>query len=894
MGVFGNLYLQKYYSFLILKFNYIFFISVLLFVNISTKASAFYQQDTIKNVGLVDSLNIVKTDTIKKNSKPGEITDVITAVASDSSFYDVKSNVMYLFGNARITYGERQVDAGYIKVNYNDNTIFARGKTDSLGRFSGLPIFKDPEQGALTADSVFYNFKTAKGKIFQVYSEQDGGYITGGKIKKQENDEVHLKNVVYSTCNLPSPHQHFGIVITKGIASENQIVTGPAYMVIEDVPLPFILPFGFFPKPNKRASGILLPQVGEDATLGFFLRDFGYYIGLNDYWDLTLKGGVYSKGSYETNAASRYTKRYKYSGNVYLSYSSRKFGVEGTPEFENPTKDFQIRWSHQQNANARPGTNFGASVNASTRGAFRNTPGNSYQQIVQNQLSSSISYSKNWANSPFSLTTALTHNQDLSTGTVSLNLPSLNFSMTTLNPFDSKDRIGEQKWYQRIAVGYGLQADNQISTFDSLLFKSESLKRIRSGIQHNIPISMSSRVFKYFQFSQNINYSEKWYFQTTRQRYVARPSPTGTIDSVARDTIPGFRRAGEYSVGGSLNTKIYGTVNFKKGKVMAVRHVLTPNVGFSYRPDFGQEKYGYYDSLQVNQFGDRRAYSIFENSLYGGPGNGKSAAINFGLENNIELKVRSSKDTTNNGVKKIPILQGLSINGSYNFVADSLKLSQLSFGGRTFFTEKLGVSFSGSLNPYVFYTETLSGREVGRDIDRYRWQDGKLPRLTNFSFSFDYSLNSTSFGKNNKSNNPPNPNSNDLFSRVNAEQAEQLQQISRNANAFVDFNIPWNLSFFYNFNYSNTGLNKQLVQTLSANGDFNLTPKWKVQFNIGYDFRNNGISLPDFSIYRDLHCWDMSIRWVPFGPRQSYSVNLRVKSSILQDLKLSKRREFYN
>ncbi|WP_193372307.1 putative LPS assembly protein LptD [Pedobacter arcticus] len=878
-----------------MKFNYIFFTCVLLFVNISTKVHASFQQDTLKKVVVTDSSSVVKTDSIKKKSKPGEITDVIKAVASDSSFYDVKENVMYLFGNARITYGEAQVDAGYIKVDYKDNTVFAKGITDSLGRFSGLPIFKDPSQGALTADSVFYNFKTEKGKIFQVYSEQDGGYITGGKIKKQVNDEVHMKNVIYSTCDLPSPHQHFGIVITKGIATQNQIVTGPAYMFIEDVPLPFVIPFGFFPKPNKRASGILLPQVGEDATLGFFLRDFGYYIGLNDYWDLTLKGGVYSKGSYEANAASRYTKRYKYSGNLYLSYSSRKFGVEGTPEFENPTKDFQIRWSHQQNPNARPGTNFGASVNASTRGAFKNVPGYSYQQIVQNQLSSSISYSKNWANSPFSLTTALTHSQDLSTGTVSISLPSLNFSMSTLNPFDSKERVGEQKWYQRIAVGYSMQADNQLNTFDSLLFKNESLRRLRSGVQHNIPISMSSKVLKFFQFSQSINYSEKWYFQTIRKQYVARPTPMGTIDSVALDTIPGFRRASDYSVGGSLSTKIYGMVNFKKGKLMAVRHVITPNVGFSYRPDFGQAKFGYYDSLQVDQYGRKQAYSIFENSLYGGPGNGKSAAINFGLDNNIEIKVRSAKDTTNNGIRKIPILQGLSVNGSYNFVADSLKLSQLSFGGRTFFTEKLGVSFSGSFDPYVFYTETVSGRLQGRNINRYRWQDGKLPRLTNFNFSFDYSLNSTSLGKNNRANNPPPPGNNaDLFNRVNAEQAEQLQQISRNANAFVDFNIPWNLSFYYNFNYSNSGLQKQLVQTLNANGDFNLTPKWKVQFNTGYDFRNNAISLTSFSIYRDLHCWDMSIRWIPFGPYQSYSIDLRVKSSILQDLKLSKRREYYN
>ncbi|MEO5911809.1 MAG: putative LPS assembly protein LptD [Pelobium sp.] len=884
-----------------MKFTYIFFTCFLIVVNIAAKANTFFQQDTIKKTVVPRSYitqrdtlktdTLSKTDTLGKNSKKGQIDIVVKATAEDSTVYDRKNNVLYLYGKARVTYGEQQVDAGFIRLNQNDNTIFAKGKIDSMGRFSGLPIFQDPKQGTLTADSINYNFKTSKGKIFQVYTEQQGGYITGGKIKKQDNGEVHVQNVIYSTCSNPSPHQHFGIVITKGIGTENQYITGPAYLVVEDVITPFVVPFGFFPKPNKRASGILLPTVGEDQSLGFYLKDFGYYIGLNDFWDLELKGGVYSKGSYETSASSRYTKRYKYNGNIYLSYSSRKFGVEGTPEYENPTKDFQIRWSHSQNANAHPGSTFGASVNASTRGAFRNVPGYNYQQIVQNQLSSSISYGKQWANTPFSMTAAITHSQDLSTGTVNLGLPSLNFSMTTLNPFDTKDRIGEQKWYQRIAVGYSLRADNQLNTFDSLLFKRETLNKIRSGVQHSIPISMSSRVLKYFQFSQNLNYNENWYFQTIRKQYIARPTPTGTKDSSVIDTVQGFRRAADYNIGGSLSTKIYGQVNFNKGKLVAIRHVLTPNLGFSYRPDFGQPKYGYYDSLQVDQYGTREPYSIFEGSLYGGPGGGKSAAINFGLENNIEIKVRSSKDTTNNGLKKIPILQGLSINGSYNFVAPRQKLSNLGFSGRTNFTEKLGINFSGTLDPYVTEAAVINGQPTLIRTERFRWQDGKFPRLANFNFSYDYSLNSSTLGKNNKPNNPPTGNS-DLFNRVSADQAAQLQQISRNANAFVDFNVPWNLSFGYNFNFSNDGLRRSVVQTLNANGDFSLTPKWKVQFNTGYDFERNNISITSFSIYRDLHCWDMNIRWIPFGPYQSYSVDLRVKASILQDLKLSKRRNY--
>ncbi len=885
-------------KFTIIIFTFCFF---LIHFNNELFASSFFQNVPLKDSVLrKDSLvktaqDSIITDTTKKNSTKGDFEQEVIATSEDSSFYDAKKNIIYLFGKARVVYGDKSVDAGYIRLNQNDKTIFAKGTIDSIGRFSGLPIFQEPAQGTLTADSVYYNFETSRGRIYSVYTEQDGGYITGGKIKKQANDEVHLKGVTYSTCNLPSPHQHFGIVITRGIATQKQIVTGPAYMVIEDVPIPLPIPFGFFPKPDKRVSGIILPQVGEDAALGFFFRDFGYYVGLNDYWDMTLKGSVYSKGSYEANIDSRYIKRYKYTGNVFFSYGSRRFGVEGTPEF-NPQKDFSIRWSHSQNANAKPGTNFSASVNASTRGYFRNQPGNyDFQQITQNSLQSSISYSKTWANTPFSLSSSLSHSQDLTSGLVTLGLPNINFNMTTLNPFDSKSRAGVQKWYQRIAIGYNLRANNELSTQDSSLFTSQSLKKLRNGVEHAIPISLSSTILKYFQFSQSINYSEKWYFQTIRKSYLTRPTLTGLKDSSAIDTLQGFRRAGEYSLSGGLSTKIYGQLNFKKGKVVALRHVLTPNVGFSFRPDFGDPKYGYYDSVQIDQTGRRQPYSIFENSLFGGPGTGKSAAITFGLENNIELKVKNSATdtTTKEATRKISILQGLSINGSYNFVADSFKLSTLGFSGRTFFTEKLGISFNGQLDPYVFRKSIINGQETGRIIDRYTFQDGKLPRLTNLGFSFDYSINSTTLGKNNKSNNPPNPNNNgDLFNRINAQQSEQLQQISRNANAFVDFSIPWNLSFFYNFNYSNNGLTKAIVQTLNANGDFSLTPKWKVQYTTGYDFLNKEISLTSFSIYRDLHCWDLSVTWVPFGQYQSYSVNLRVKASILQDLKLSKRSQF--
>jgi len=862
-------------------------------LSVNTYAQQKKNQPVSVNPTIKNSKDTLLTDTLTKKSKKSDIDDEITVTAEDSILY--KNNVMYVYKKGRVVYGEKQIDAGYITLDQTSKTVFAKGIVDSVGKFSGLPIIKDPKDGMLTADSLLYNFNTSKGKIFQVYTEQQGGFITGGTIKKQKNNEVHLKKVIYSSCNLPSPHQHFGIIITKGIATEKQIITGPAYLMIEGVPLPFVLPFGFFPKPDKRSSGVILPQFGEDATLGFFLRDFGYYIGLNDYWDLTLKGGVYSKNSYEANAQSSYTKRYKYNGNVFLSYSSKRFGIEGTPGFK-PAQDFSIRWSHTQNPNASPGSSFSASVNAATASNFRNNATGSINitQVTQNNLQSSIAYSKIFANSPFSLSSSFSHSQEISRRQVTLGLPNLNFNMTTLNPFDKKDRVGVQKWYQRIAIGYNMNANNQLNIADSLLFTKKAISQIRNGLEHVIPITLSSTILKFFQFSQNINYSEKWYLQTIRKGFLTRPTTLGLKDSSTLDTIAGFRRASEYRIGGGLSTKFYGMLNFKKGKIMAIRHVVTPNIGFSYNPDFGAEKFGYFETVQVNQRGDRQKYSIFENSMYGGPSMGKQAAITFGFDNTIELKVRNSKDTTGKQpTRKIPILQGLSINGAYNLAVDSFRLSRsLGFSGRTFFTEKLGINFGGSLDPYVYQETEIFGRRTGRSIDRYTWLDGKFPTITSFNFSFDYRFNSE--GKNKKPNNPPNPNNTGLFDKLSPEQAQLLQQMNTNQNAFVDFNVPWSLFMSYGFNYQNNRTSKNIIQTLNFSGDFSLTPKWKVAYTSGYDLESKRLSQTNFSIIRDLHCWDLAINWVPFGTFKSYSIDLRVRSSILQDLKLSKRRNFYD
>ncbi|MGY3052308.1 lipopolysaccharide assembly outer membrane protein LptD (OstA) [Pedobacter sp. UYEF25] len=854
-------------------------------------------------------LDTAKKDTSRKDTTLGnrkntsDLDKKVEYKAEDSTKFSKDKSIIYLYGQAKVLYGDFELSADYIRYDSKNDIIFASGRTDpKTNKYVGRPIFKSGAEGSAIADSIYYNSKTSKAKVFGVFSEQEGGYFSGGQTKKQIDDEVHLKNVVYSTCDLPFPHQHFGFVITKGIVTEKQIVTGPVYLEVEGVPLPLGLPFAFFPKPNKRTSGVILPQPGEDATRGFYLQNGGYYLGLNDYWDAKLLGTIYTNGSYETSLLSNYTKRYKYNGNISLRYGSIKNGLEGTKAFETPNKDFSIGWSHSQNANAHPGTNFSASVNLVSSTYYTNTAANStydINAIARNTTSSSVSYAKNFTNG-MNYSLSLGSDQTLSTKDISVRLPTGTFNVPTFNPFDSKTRVGEQKWYQKISVGYGVQANNSITTKDTLLFQNDGLKRLKSGFSHSIPINASFTLLDVLNFSVGGSYNEVWNFQTTRNNYTTFGDGTYSIRT---DTISGFRRAGSYSFSTSMSTKIYGlTKKFKNlGNIEQLRHVMTPNVSFSYSPDFTKAGSGPYLAAIdqngkpiINTYdGTPLTYSIFSNSAYPGSFSSKSASIGFGLDNNVELKVRDRKDTTGTGEKKIPIIQGLSLSGSYNFVAPRNKLSNLSFSGRSQFTDKLGINYNGSFDPYTLdaITDPATGVVTYSKSNELTFKNGKLPRLTSIGFSFDYSLNPAALKKKNAANDALKDASEKGLSPI---QTEELSALSRDPNAFVDFNIPWNFSFSYSFQYANDFGRTTTSNTLNFNGDVNFTPKWKATFSSGYDFKNNGLTPMQLGIYRDLHCWDLSINWVPYGAYKSYSVTLKVKAAILQDLKLSKRQGYYN
>lgn len=849
-----------------------------------TSFSASGAQDTLVNRGFAPfdttgaTIDTVGTPSQTENG----LTSPVFSTADDSTHMDYKNNIMYLYGNAKVKFEDFELTADFIRIDREHNIIFASGAYDHNRRYRGRPIFKSASEPPTTTDSLYYNIENKKGKTFGTFSQVDGGFIQARQLKNNEYEEAFIKDAMYSTCNLPEPHTHFGIHITKGIVSEKNIVSGPAYLVIEDVPMPFIMvPFGFFPKNNQRASGFMFPSFGEDYTRGFFIRDLGWYFGFNDYWDMELRGTLYSKGSYELSSRARYLKRYKYDGGFSLRYARTKNGVEGTPGYK-PQTDFNITWNHSQRQEANPGTTFSASVNVGTGSYFSRTAAGGtydYDQITRNSMSSSISFGKVFGDGRFNFTSSLSHRQDITAKTIYLELPSFNLNMTSFNPFDSKDRIGDQKWYQRINVGYSLQGRNSIDTKEDLLFKKGSLKNFRNGFQHNIPVSLSLNVLKFFQFNSSVNYTERWYTQSIRKGLDNTPGGFTTII----DTVSGFNRAYNYSLSSGFSTKIYGQKNFK-GKLAAIRHVLTPSVNFNYTPDFSDDRFGFYRRF-VNANGIEELYSIYEGAVFGGPGRGKSMGIGFSVDNNIEAKIRTNDSTSTDGFKKVPLLQGLSISGNYNLVADSFKLSTLNFSGRTaLFDQKLGINFNGTLDPYVY------NKETNRRVDRFTIRDGKLFRLIGFGLSTDYSLNSTAA----KSRGDNLSRLNDNRSNMSPGQQEQLNRISSDPNAFVDFNVPWNIAASFSFYYSNPGNYSSITSTLNLHGSLGLTPKWQVQYNTGYDLNAKKITLTQFNIYRDLHCWDMSFGVIPFGSYRSYTFTLRVKASILQDLKLSKRNDYYN
>ncbi len=769
----------------------------------------------------------------------------INSFAKDSIDYDLINNKVFLFNEAVIEFDDIVLKAAYIELDSDKNIVFAKSLVnDSTGENYGYPEFTENGKSFI-AKEITYNFNTQKGIIKDVKTQEGEGYILGEKVKKNPDDVVYTSDGRYTTCNNDIPHFSIRAKKIKTIPNK-KIITGPAILEFGGVPTPLAIPFGFFPSEQKQSSGIIFPFYGESTNLGFFLKNGGYYLALSDYMDLSLVGDIYSKGSWNLKLNSNYKRRYRYSGNFNISYSSLKSGNEILGN-NTDKRDFFIRWKHQQDPKSNPKSRFSANINAGSS-SFQQNNSTSDSDYLSNTFQSSISYSKTFANSNLSVN--VRHRQNTLTKNVDLNLPEVNYTINRFYPFKKFNKSSSRKWYDKIAVNYSTNLNNTVSVADSLFFNKSTLSEFRNGVQHRIPVSTSFKAMKYFTFSPSFNYTERWYFNRIEKEWLN--------NQVFTDTITGFNRVYNYGFNISGNTKLYGNFNFSKGKLKAIRHVISPSFNFNFTPDFSSSNYNFYDEVQIDSLGTTQVYSNYQNGIYGYPSQQASNSLNLSIGNLLEMKT-STNDTVNS-IKKIKLIESLNISANYNFLSDSLNLSYIRINGRTRLLNKFDVTYNSIYDPY-------QEGDNGQRINTSYFSKTYLPaRLINANTSLNFRL---SGGKNDKS-----------------ESAYWLD--------YLDFDIPWNLSVNYTLSYNKLSASQALTQSLNFSGDLKLTEKWKIGFNSGYDFDAKDLSYTSLNLYRDLHCWEMLIKWIPFGYRQSYNFTIRVKASVLQDLKWERKKDWYD
>lgn len=813
------------------------------------------QKDSLKTV----ATDTLENDTIAKEKKPLFET-TIQYNADDSIAFSLTGQQVFLVNNAFVKYGQTELKAYYIELDLVKKEAFAYGIKDSTGNFIHTPEFKDGAE-EFTCKELKYNFETGKGLVNEVITEQEGGFVHSEITKRIDDKTFYLRNGKYTTCDHPHPHFYVRMSKAKMIKGD-KIVSGPLNLVLEDVPLPIGLPFGFFPFSSSYSSGIIFPSYGEEQRRGFNLRGGGYYWAINDYVDLAIKGDIFSNGSWGTYLESKYRMRYKYNGNLSTEYHFNKYGDKGLDDYSEST-DFAVRWTHAQDAKANPYRTFSASVNVSTSNNDRNNS-LSIQNIVNNQKQSSISYSKKWPGSPFSLNSSLRHSQNSRDTTISLTLPSMSFNMTQIYPLRAKGKSTNLRWYDKIGVSYSSKLENRINTKEYKLMSSSLAKDWQNGYQHSIPITTNFKLSNNLTFSPSLNYQGVLYSKSIRKSW--NSDLNKGAGGVQIDTIQGFKYAHNYSTSGSLSLspKIYGMYVFKEtSKIVAIRHVMTPSVSVSYTPEIGVDRSKYYKTYFNPTTGRDVEYSIFEKSLYGTPSGAKeSGSVSLSLDNNLEAKIRTANDTTGKeDFKKVKILESLKISTNYDMFADSLNWSIVRMTGRTkLFNNKLGLNLSSSIDPYKLNSNNIKIDEFG-------------PRLTNASIDLDFSLSANDFKK--KSG--------------GEKEAGKKEAKPWRDSRYVDFDIPWSFSIDYGWTYSKPQQKSTVNQNLGVTGNFSLTPQWKVQFSTGYDFADKEVTATQFTITRDLHCWQMSFNAIPFGTYTSYNFRINVKSSILQDLKYEKK-----
>jgi hypothetical protein len=828
------------------------------------------------------------SDTLKIPGTSGKDEDISSEVfytADDSIIISMEmgERKVFLHGNAIVRYEQIELTADYIEFNMSTNEIFAKGiPNDTSGIIEGMPEFKDAAE-IINSHTIKYNFKSKKGYIETVKTRQDEGYLHAEQTRKDEFGHIHLKDGKYTTCDLDHPHFYIALTRATSIPSD-KIVSGPAYLVIEDVPIPIGLPFGFFPNKKTNTSGILLPEYGEEISRGFYLRNGGYYWAVNDFMDLRFTGDIYTNSTWGARVGSMYRVRYKFNGSFNLRYYQNINGEKGLDNYSKST-DYAITWSHNQDGKANPNLQYGASVNMSTS-RFDQNHSRMLTNALTNTKQSSVSFQKRWPNAPFNLTASANHSQNSRTNTVDLNLPKVSFNMNRIYPFKSKIST-KDRWYEQIQLSYTSFFDNRISTIDTLLFTSRVWENMNTGFRHEIPISYNykPKKLKNFTISPSLRYSAVAYTNFIQKRREHYTDTDTSYYYTVNDTIKRLSYAHSYvpSINFGFNPKIYGTYMFKpESRIQSIRHVMSPSASVSFIPDMSKLTPNYYRELKDESGNVLETYSIFANGMFGTPSlNRRSRTMTVALRNTLEMKVLQDTDTTSN-VNKVKLLDNFDFSSSMNF-DDSIKWSPISIVGNTSLLKgKLRVALRGTFDPYAvdqqFRRINKSEYSVSRKIGRLT----SAGMSTGFNFASKQGADKTGSGENLEGDpglEAPTP-VDEQYDNINEEYA-----IGR----YVDFDVPWTLSADYNLNYTNFRNERAIIQTLRFTGDFSLTPKWKIGFNTGYDIKSREITTTNLSIFRDLHCWEMRLTAVPFGIYKSFNFQINVKSAVLQDLKYNKR-----
>ena len=824
----------------------------------------------------------------------GAIEKLVTYDAKDSIVVDIKNRIAYLFGDAVVYYEDLELHADFIQLGFASQELYASGVADSVGNIHGHPVFKQGET-FFRARELKYNFNTTKGIITEVITEEGEGYIHGEKVKKLDDNTSFIQRGKYTTCELD--HPHFEIAFTKAkVMPNDKIVTGPAYLSFDGVPTFLALPFGYFPIKKGRRSGLVMPTVGESSNRGFYMENLGFYFGISDNVDLLLSGDIFTNGSWAAKVRSNYVVRYKCTGAVNVSFAQNYFGEMYT-DSRYHTNDFKLYWDHKQDPKSHPTTRFSAHINIVSR-TYNTYNLSSVNDYLSNQYTSKINLSTS-AKGVFFVDITASYSQNTKTGQVDFLLPDVNMSVKQFYPFRKKNKTSALKWWDNISVKWSSQFTNKIATQDSLVLKPETWEKMQLGVRHNIPITIPIKIAKLINWNTTVNLTEKWYLQSEEQQFVTDTTDDAVIGRVNYLFRRNFYALHDLSLSTALTTKVYFMYKFKKGGLLALRHVMTPDLSFSYIPNLSGNTFGEYFNTITGQW---TRYSYLANSIFGGVSDRSSAIAKLSISNNIEMKVRSKKDTIT-GTKKVVLLENLTLSEYYDFAADSMNWSLFTISGRTTLFKQLYITFSIGFDPYCY-------NENGIRINRTELRENK--RLLRFSstdinIGLNWTLNQEFFkGKKDKKDKKAPEQQQELF------QENALGMPNRRP----DFSTPWSLTINYTFAYtsrdnpyfymslnnlayynvskdeaakSHTG---RIVQTINLSGEINITKKWKVGFTTGYDFTNHAMSYTSIDIYRDLHCWEMRFNCIPFGARRGWSFTLNVKASVLQDLKFPLKHDF--